>query len=660
MFVENREMDDMKKITIGITTFNNKMFLNELLYTISEELKNDKELKDKIEIMIYDDGSSDTEIVKTLREYETMFTLVKSFENSGGPSRGRNHIINNAKSEYLLFIDGDDTLVSPIRKIYEEIKSQDIDLFVSDVTKIFNDGFHGKSPFLFSNHLFSGDLNEENIKKISVHQTGIWSIYKVSFLRGNGIFYKEDIRYEDNYFMTTIYLKNPKIKILQTKYYGWRNNFTSFTNSDSVVKHRIKVYEKILQLLSLSENKSKPVSPWLFYSIWNQTYVNIIRNYPEMNNKEFKKYFVELERISLENKKIIRKFQKELDDNFIDVYTRMVKKIGIAHNFLIMNLLRKVGQNKKRISEFKSFLARIFFILPMDRQKTFFTSHYGDFNDNSKYLYLEMKASVSNKNNKFIFAVKNPEELNQKYKTNDFIDYDNKIKFFYHHYTSKNIFFDSWYSPLIKKRRGQSWTQLWHGIPYKKVYTDVNTYKMTNAATNQKKKSDAIANWDYVWSVNEYNTQIFSRIFPRIKIIQQEYPKTNWLIKNVGNDKIIEEVILKHNLNRNHKMMLYAPTYRPYKVYLDILEIMKFVSDDEKLLIHMHPLMNCELINLDKIDRARVTILDKIEDIQELILCTNGLITDYSSIRYDYEQVNFPVFFYTPDKKIYDLIHGLY
>lgn len=651
----------MSKITIGITTHNNGVFLKELLYTLDNELMMNVDISEEISIIIYDDCSTEQLTLGILSQYEKVYNIKISKRNSGTPATGRNYIIDNSRSEYILFLDGDDTIVCPIRELYDELSKKSGDLLLSNVVKINNDGIKGESPFLYSKDLFSGEVKKEDILKMGVHQTGIWSIYKVDFLNKNMIRYPLDMRYEDNYFMTLVYLSKPEIDIIHTRYYGWRNNYTSFVNSDIAIKHRLSVYDMILELIAtVPVNENKAV-PWLFYSIWNQTYVNIIRNYPNMNKREYKKYYQELDKITKKHKTRIEEYLSYLDSKYLDVYTKIITKTMFLQKFFFLNIFRKIANLKRNKQVIKSKLLCIFFLFPINEKKVFFTSHYGDYNDNSKYLYLSMKKDIKHLGKKYVFAVNNPKELNEEYNTNDFIDYKNKLQFFFHHYTAKEIYFNSWYSPHILKRKQQVWKQLWHGIPYKKVYTDVNVYDVTNDQSKKDAKKIAILNWDYVWSVNKYNSEIFEKIFPNAKIIESEYPKTKWLKENINNNELKSKMIKKYELCETEEYILYAPTYRPYKVYLCLKEVLGLLTKGQKLIIHMHPLMNFEWIDYDNDELcARSIRISQISDIQELILVTKGVITDYSSIRYDYQQLGLPCSMYEPDRELYSLLHGLY
>lgn len=640
----------MKKIlTIGIVTYNNNPFSELLFDKLKNELNKNPYLKENVDILVYDDCSTKKDQLCVLEKYKNNFKIYRSKENSGGPSRGRNYIIKNATTKYVLFFDGDDILLGSLEKLIAELKEKSADILVSNVKKVLNDGVIANSPFVLSEKLFNSGINADKYVKYSVHQTGIWSVYSVSFLKENGIKYSRNIRYEDNYFMTKIYLKNPKVDILKSEYYGWRTNFTSFSYNDDSTTHRVLIYKRILKLLS--KNKNHQNAPYLLESIWNQTYGNLIRNYPKLKYKEAKKLFNEYEKITKKYSNTIAMIEMDSPEYHVGQYFKFINKF--YNSFELLNCFKiafrftqlKGLKTKLVVNTFKTFL-------PM-QNKVFLTSHYGDYSDNSKYLYLKMKENPEYKNVKFIFAVKNKALLTNP----DFIDYDNKWKYYYHFYTSKAIYFNTWQSPILKKKKKQIFVQLWHGKPYKKIYKDVPTFYKLSNSESIKNKELAIGRWDICYSVDENNTKLFKRLFPNCEIREEMYPKTKWLINNQDNKKLKEKLYKKYNLDSEKKYTLYAPTYRLYETDFDLSAVSKLKNDNNELLVHMHPLSKYEYTNTENIKYMQ---LIDVEDIQEVILLMDELITDYSSIQYDFEVTGKKIKYYKFDEELYRKVSGIY
>ncbi len=639
------------KLTIGITTFEEDVFLEELLFVLRQELAVNN-INEEVEVIITNDLGNNKKTRGILEKNADFCKLVYYEKSHNTPAVGRNQIIDLAKGEYILFMDGDDNFITPISLLVEELSQiKEKDVLVSEVVKITNDGIQEDSPFIYTKKLFNcSDAEfEENYYKYVVHQTGIWSIYRTAFLQENNLYYQSGKRYEDNLLMTDL-IFNPHTRYgrVKTKYYGWRTNLESFSNADKnhVIENRLYLYEQTLKKIAI--NQDHFAAPYVLFSVWNQTYSNILRNYPTLSQNQYRKYFKALNKITKSNYQLIKSTKQKVEGD-VDFYYRL-RKWPLTNNYFIVHSIQLLHKLKKSKTIIKKQLLKLFTLLPINNDKIFMTSQYGEYNDNTKYLYLQLKADPQYQNKKFVFAVKDKELLQNA----DFIDFNNKWQYYFHHYTAKEIYFNTWYDPELRKRKKQIWTQLWHGIPYKKVYKDIETFKQTTAPHKIKNKERSIANWDYVWSVNKYNTNIFQKLFPNSKIIEKEYPKTNWLIENQTNTELIADLKNKYKLNPEKKYIVYAPTYRPYMLKINIEEVMKYVPAGYHLLLHLHPLLKVSTID------GAATVLSDITDVQEIILITDAVITDYSSIAYDYQQINKEVIVYQPDYQLYQHIHGLY
>lgn len=631
----------MKELSIGITTYNNDPFIYTLLYEISEQVKQNPDILKYVDFWLYDDKSSETDFFKKVPSF---FNVKIGSVNSKTPSVGRNYIIDHVESKYLFFIDGDDVIIRGIIDIVEELKAKDEDILFSSVIKIGADGQHVRSPFIYSDLLSEDKITQEVLEKICSHQTGIWSVYKTKFLRETHIRYVENMRYEDNYFLYELLLNNPQIGIIKHSYYGWRTNFKSFSYSTNSLKQRTMLYKKTLKLLE--EHSDNKYSPYILYSIWNQTYSNIIRNYPVLNYRETKDYYKALEKVSNSHKELIKKLKSSIDSEYVDKYF-LFTKLQILRNSSCIYTLKKINKVKNSKNLLKKTSLKIFKFFPLDKNKIFMTSQYGQFGSNPKYLFKQLKSEETNL--KIKYFVKDSTLIDGK----EFLDYNNKILYYYHLYTSKTVYFDTWIDPGIAKRNGQKWIQMWHGYPYKRIYTDINIYGEVNSEVKHIRKASNIKKWDEVYSLDENNTEIFKNLFGDAKIVEYEYERIKWLIDNKHNESLKAQIRRKYSL-KDKRYTLFAPTYRPYNVYFDEKSISNLAKSGNEILFNPHPMLKTNYVH------PGVTLSNV--DIQEILLVCDELITDYSSIQYDFLKVN-PlerVKYYQPDIELYKKIHGLY
>ena len=108
-----RPQPSARLITVGIPVFNGKSLLRNCLQSVI----NSTLPRDRFEIVIADDGSSEPETLTILAEFEKglaadpgFFRVISLRANSGGAARPRNRILDEATGEYVFFIDSDDTI----------------------------------------------------------------------------------------------------------------------------------------------------------------------------------------------------------------------------------------------------------------------------------------------------------------------------------------------------------------------------------------------------------------------------------------------------------------------------------------------------------------------------------------------------------------------
>ncbi|SEU09333.1 CDP-glycerol glycerophosphotransferase [Salinibacillus kushneri] len=223
----------------------------------------------------------------------------------------------------------------------------------------------------------------------------------------------------------------------------------------------------------------------------------------------------------------------------------------------------------------------------------------------------------------------------------------------------------------IPKPKHTVYLQTWHGTPLKKLGVDIGEVHMPGTSTVKYRENfeKASKKWDFLISPNAYSTDIFKQAFNfNKKLIETGYPRNDYLINNNNEEKINE---LKKNLDipLNKKILLYAPTWRDNNYYsvgkykfqmkLDINKLKKELDDEFVLILRMHYLV-AEDIDISNFD-GFVYNLSDYEDIRDLYLISDTLITDYSSVFFDYAILKRPIIFFVYDLEEYrDTLRGFY
>ena len=238
------------------------------------------------------------------------------------------------------------------------------------------------------------------------------------------------------------------------------------------------------------------------------------------------------------------------------------------------------------------------------------------------------------------------------------------MKFLFYSLRSKFWIFDSRHQYYLKKNKNTRYIQTWHGTPLKKLALDmdkVNSSETTDIEDYKAKFKKNSSLWDYLISQNSYSSKIFKRAFAFDgEMLEIGYPRNDILI-NENNETKINEIKERLNIDKDKKIILYAPTWRDNEFHkkgiykfateMDFNAMKNALSDEYVLIVKFHYLVKDE-INWDEY-RDFIIECNEMWDIQELYLISDILITDYSSVMFDYALLNRPILFFTYDLDFY-------
>lgn len=218
--------------------------------------------------------------------------------------------------------------------------------------------------------------------------------------------------------------------------------------------------------------------------------------------------------------------------------------------------------------------------------------------------------------------------------------------------------------PILKKK-GSVYLQTTHGTPYKFMGADT---EKKGENINKGRVLIESETWDYLLSPNDFSKETFKRAFEYDgEIINKGYPANDVFYQN--NEEKIAEIKARLDLNTDKKIILYAPTYRDYDVdenknrrfnlLLDFEKLYEHLSDDYIIIVRMHYLISKSLELSDEMKEFIVDLSDY-DDISDLYLISDILISDYSSAFFDFAHSKKPILFFVPDYEEYSSFRGLY
>lgn len=224
----------------------------------------------------------------------------------------------------------------------------------------------------------------------------------------------------------------------------------------------------------------------------------------------------------------------------------------------------------------------------------------------------------------------------------------------------------------IIKRRGVYYLQTWHGTPLKKLALDMDSLHMAGNETLEEYKEAFrrnTATWDALIVQNSFSADIFRRAFDfHGRLLPIGYPRNDQLFHTLTQEEVRRKKSML-GLPEDKKLMLYAPTWRDDAFYsssayrfetaLDFSQLQEAFGKEYILAAKFHYMVQ------EKEDWNRwqefVYPMDAEADIAVLYLLADVLITDYSSVMFDYSLLHRPIVFYAYDLEAYrDKLRGFY
>lgn len=230
--------------------------------------------------------------------------------------------------------------------------------------------------------------------------------------------------------------------------------------------------------------------------------------------------------------------------------------------------------------------------------------------------------------------------------------------------TAKVVVYNIRNSMRVSKKKGQIYLQTWHGgLGFKKVEAAVENQLpllYVQAAKRDGAECDAILS-SCALQTEEYRKYFW--LSEKTEILEFGLPRCDVLFAK--QNKIRENVYAKYGLSKETKIILYAPTFRDDGTVdgyaLDYMGVLK--AFEEKmgapcvLIVRLHPnvqYMQNKICYNEKIRNGSIY-----QDIQELYIAADALITDYSSAAFDCALLGKPVFLCALDHEKYVALRGI-
>ncbi|MFD7063771.1 CDP-glycerol glycerophosphotransferase family protein [Streptomyces sp. NPDC059906] len=213
------------------------------------------------------------------------------------------------------------------------------------------------------------------------------------------------------------------------------------------------------------------------------------------------------------------------------------------------------------------------------------------------------------------------------------------------------------------KRPGTVHVQTQHGTPLKTMGIHLLPHPVAAKGTNFRKLLERSDRWDYCISSNRFSSEIWERAFPcSFAPLESGYPRNDVFYTSTAAD--VRRIREGLGIPRGKTAVLYAPTHRDYtKSYvpqLDVARLAEALGDEFVVLMRGHHFyeQTAELRALQ--DSAQVIDVTSHTSSEELQLAADVLLADYSSIMFDYANLDRPIVIYANDWDAYKISRGVY
>lgn len=346
---------------------------------------------------------------------------------------------------------------------------------------------------------------------------------------------------------------------------------------------------------------------------------------------------------------IKKRIKKLSEKNYFcrDVYKKLV---SINRKYYYRKNYKKIDVDDKMII-FESFFAKKYACSP-------------------KAIYEYMANNSEYDNYKFVWAFRKPNEARELFKDKKVILVKYDSKKYYRYYAKAKYWVTNTRLPeCIIKKKNQVYIQCWHGTPLKRLGYDIkvkgNNALSSNRAVRKQYNRDA-KRYTYMLSPSKFSTEKFISAFNLEKlgkkdiIVEKGYPRNDELFK--FNDDYVKKIKEDLGIPLDKKLILYAPTWRDnqhqvgvgytFDIEFNLDKLKEKFGDEYAILMRLHYLV-ADRLSLNGKYPGFAYDVSKYNNINDLYIISDVLITDYSSVFFDYANLKRPILFYMYDLDTY-------
>ncbi|MEU5894060.1 bifunctional glycosyltransferase family 2 protein/CDP-glycerol:glycerophosphate glycerophosphotransferase [Streptomyces sp. NPDC047461] len=211
----------------------------------------------------------------------------------------------------------------------------------------------------------------------------------------------------------------------------------------------------------------------------------------------------------------------------------------------------------------------------------------------------------------------------------------------------------------LVKRPGQVFVQTQHGTPLKHMGLDLQERPAAARGMDFTALLDDVDKWDYLLSANRHTTLTWERVYPgTYTTLEYGYPRNDVFQQAASQD--VRRLRESLGIPEGTVAILYAPTHRDYRrtqrPALDLDRVLRRLGPRFVVLARAHHRHGGPLAT----STGRIIDVTDHPSVESLCLASDALVTDYSSLMFDYANLDRPIVIHSDDREAYEAARGTY
>ncbi|MCD8835799.1 bifunctional glycosyltransferase family 2 protein/CDP-glycerol:glycerophosphate glycerophosphotransferase [Mammaliicoccus sciuri] len=655
----------MNELTIIITYYNKEDYILDCIGSIQNQRNQN------FDLIIVNDGSTDSSkrlVNEAINNYDKNVNHI-NLDRNYGHAYARNIALENVETKYFMFLDADDQLASYSVEYYLS-KINGLDGLIGPINK-----FSLKKPQYVNKDKIRIDyLTKDNNPNSFLRKNTVCNIlFKTSIVKAHNIRFNEDLKIYIDTSFTLEYIKYVErfVRLRNFPFYFRGEIYDPFEGNTLSDQDFIFTFEDYVNsyLDSIKRTNNKEILNFLSQKMKLEIKKGFDPSLRDINIR----YSV-LEKPLINIVKTL-KWNIIKDGKILYKLELLFLSMDDIENAKYINNIRSVSRHVKNIVQNNKMKNRSKYQLldkeeAVNNETIVFESFGGkNYSDSPKYIYEYMQKHYPKLN--YIWVFKNP---NQNVITGNAVKVKKGSKEYYDAYSKAKFWVTNARLPLyLNKKDNQIYIQTWHGTPLKRLANDMKIVRMPGTTTPKYKKNfyAETSRWDYLISPNRYSTNIFKTAFwmDENRTIEIGYPRNDILVNRSNDQEYIEKLKKELNIPKGKKIIMYAPTWRDdefvkkgkylFDLKINLENLQKELGDEFVILLRMHYLIS-NALDLSGYEDFAIDV-SNYNDISELYLISDALITDYSSVMFDFGILKRPQYFFAYDIEKYDKgLRGFY